>query len=120
MLRSRTRHLVRCPRRWPVAANASLLLVGSGLALAMLSLAPRPTAPAGTVLAAVFPPWWSATRSFLAASGAGVAILRAGALPAILVVRLDRPESRARLREAGAWLLLDPQALGGCNGEISS
>ena len=86
----------------------------------MLALAPRPTPPAGTVLAAVFPPWWSATRSFLAASAAGVAIIRAGAIPAILVVRLDHAESRIRLREAGAWLLLDPQALGGCNGKISS
>ncbi len=103
-----------------MAANASLLLAGSTLALAMLTLAPRPPAPEGAVLAAVFPPWWNATRSFLAASEAGVAIIRAGVLPAILVVRLDHAESRARLREAGAWLLLDPQALGDCNGKISS
>ena len=105
-------------RLWPAAANATLLLVASTLAFAGLSLAP-PQAP-GAPVAVVFPPWWGATRSFLAASAAGVAVIRAGAIPAILVVRLDDAASRARLRSAGAVFFLDPQALGGCTGKISS
>jgi hypothetical protein len=129
MFRSRTSSSARRARPWPVAANASLLLAVSTLALAMLTLAPPPAAPGagsqgvgseGTVRAAVFPPWWNATRSFLAASAAGVAIIRTGAIPAILIVRLDHADSLARLRQAGVWLLLDPQALGGCTGKIAS
>ena len=129
MFRSTNSPSARSIRPWPVAANAALLLIVSTLALAMLTLAPPPTtpgigAPGGgstdAVRAAVFPPWWHATRSFLAASAAGVTIIRTGAIPAILIVRLEHADSLARLRQAGAWLLLDPQALGGCTGKISS
>jgi hypothetical protein len=35
-------------------------------------------------------------------------------LPAMLVVRPDAQEGLARLRHAGAWLAIDPQAIAAC------
>lgn len=67
--------------------------------------------PADGPVAAVFPPWWGDTRAFAAASAAGP-VVRFGAVPFIVVVAAD---DRARLRAAGAWLLLDPRALGACS-----
>ncbi len=66
--------------------------------------------PAVGPVAAVFPPWWHAARAFAAAGTAGP-VARFGALPFIVIVAAP---DRARLRAAGAWLLLDPRALGGC------
>ena len=61
-------------------------------------------------VAAIFPPWWDARSAFVAAGDAG-AVVRFGALPFVVIVAAT---DRARLRAAGAWLLLDPRALGGC------
>ncbi len=65
-------------------------------------------------VAVVFPPWWSAQRSIAAAARAELAILRFGGLPAIVVVAPLTQAAGARLRQAGAWLLLDASAGGGC------
>jgi hypothetical protein len=113
MLREQTDAAHTHSRAWPAAANALLLLILSGIVLAALALRPPPAGDGG-VIAAVFPPWWSGRESFLAAAAAGVAVIRAGTLPSILVVRGDGPESAARLRRAGALALINPQALGGC------
>jgi hypothetical protein len=75
-----------------------------------VALGAQAVPPAGGPVAAVFPPWWQATRVFAAAGTAGP-VARFGALPVIVVVATP---DRARLRAAGAWLLLDPRALGGC------
>lgn len=64
-------------------------------------------------VAAVFPPWWSAARDFAAAGGAGD-IVTGGAVPFVLIVQSQRPGLNARLRAAGALLLLNPLAAGGC------
>lgn len=70
---------------------------------------------------AVFPPWWSASRTLVAASRAG-AVLDSGAYSFVVVVqtrdkkqdnKLDH-ELGERLHAAGALLLLDPLGLGGC------
>ena len=98
-------------RRRPVWLNAGALLLVSWLMVAALSLAPRPDAD---VVAVVFPPWWDEGRALLTAASTGAAIIRSGALPTILVVQPADRDGRARLRRAGAWLVLDPQALGGC------
>ncbi|MBY0298177.1 MAG: hypothetical protein K2X71_19455 [Methylobacterium sp.] len=45
---------------------------------------------------------------------AGGAILRAGAAGNLLVARSDAPGFTLRLYAAGAWLVLDPMAAGGC------
>jgi hypothetical protein len=93
---------------WP----ALLLLLASSLGTAWLEL--RPLAAVGAPIAAIFPPWWQADRTFVAAASAGGAVVRAGAWPNILVVTAEDGDLPRRLREAGAWLLVNPIALGGC------
>ena len=97
--------------RWPAWLNAAALLVASWVAIAALSLQVRP----GTEIVAVaFPPWWSAERAFLAAASADAAIVRMTAIPSLLVVRPDQHDGLERLRKAGAWLAVDPQAIAAC------
>ena len=97
--------------RWPVWLNAAALLVASFVAIAALSLQVRP----GTEIVAVaFPPWWSSQQVFAAAASANAAIVRMTALPALLVVRPDHEDGLARLRKAGVWLTMDPQAIAAC------
>ena len=83
------------------------------LAASLLTLAPAALAPTGGTgpapVAAVFPPWWSATQALTAAASSSQ-ILRLGGLPSIIIVRTDHPD---RLRADGAWLFLNP-ILGGC------
>jgi hypothetical protein len=80
------------------------------IGLAWLSLAPIPGQP----VAAVFPPWWDTSRTVAAIAAAGGDILRPGAWPAIMIGFSTDPAFTARLRAEGAWLLLNPQALGTC------
>ena len=97
--------------RWPAWLNAAALLVASFIAIAALSLQVRPGAE---VVAVAFPPWWSAQQVLLAAASANAAIVRMTAVPAVLVVRPDDRDGLARLRQAGAWLAMDPQAIAAC------
>ena len=97
--------------RWPAWLNAAALLVASFVAIAALSLQVRPESE---VVAVAFPPWWSAQEVLLAASSANAAIVRMTALPALLVVRPDDHDGLTRLRRAGAWLAIDPQAIAAC------
>ena len=99
------------PSRWPAWLNAAALLVASWVAIAALSLQVRPGAE---IVAVVFPPWWSAQEVFLAAASANAAIVRMTALPTLLVVRPDDRNGLARLRQAGVWLTMDPQAIDAC------
>ncbi len=87
------------------------MLVASWIAIAALSLQVRPGAE---IVAVAFPPWWSAQEVFLAAASANAAIVRMTALPALLVVRPDDRDGLARLRQAGVWLAIDPQAIAAC------
>ena len=87
-----------------------LLLAASPLAVGWAAV--RPAAEA-TAIAAIFPPWWSGERAFAAASSVG-AVIREGAVPVVLVVRTPAGDGAARLRSAGAWLVLDPKAVEGC------
>ena len=97
--------------RWPAWLNATALLLASVVAIAALSLQVRP----GTEIVAVaFPPWWNAQQIFEAAASADAAIVRTTAVPAILVVRPNDQEGLSRLRQAGAWLTIDPQAIAAC------
>jgi len=96
---------------WPAWLNATALLLTSVAAVAILSLQVRP----GTeVVAVAFPPWWTSQQIFEAAASADAAIVRTTAVAAILVVRPDEHEGLTRLRQAGAWLTIDPQAVAGC------
>jgi hypothetical protein len=100
--------------RWPVWANATGLLIASFIGVAALSLQVRPGAE---IVAVAFPPWWSAQRVFTAAASANAAIVRVTAIPSVLVVQPDRNGGLTRLRESGAWLTLDPQAIAACFSE---
>jgi hypothetical protein len=97
--------------RWPAWFNAAGLLVASWIAVAALSLQVRPGAE---FVAVAFPPWWGARQVFLAAASANAAIVRMTAIPAVLVVRPDDHDGLTRLRQAGVWLAIDPQAIAAC------
>jgi hypothetical protein len=97
--------------RWPAWLNAAGLLIASWIAIAALSFQIRPGAE---IVAVAFPPWWSAQQVFVAAASAHAAIVRATAIPAILVVRPDNNNGLTQLREAGVWLAMDPQAIAAC------
>jgi hypothetical protein len=90
--------------RWPAWTNAAVLMLASWIAVAALSLQ---VGPGAEIVAVAFPPWWGTERAFLAAA-------RITALPSVLVVRPDQHDGLARLREAGAWLAIDPQAIAAC------
>jgi hypothetical protein len=96
---------------WPAWLNATALLLASVGAVAALSLQVR---PGSEVVAVAFPPWWTSQQIFEAAASADAAIVRTTAVAAILVVRPDAHEGLTRLRQAGAWLTIDPQAVAGC------
>jgi hypothetical protein len=95
----------------PIWLNAAGLLLVSWIAIACLSLQARADAD---VVAVAFPPWWSAQQSFAAAVSADAAIVRVTAIPNMLVVRPDRESGLTRLRQSGAWLAIDPQAIAAC------
>jgi hypothetical protein len=97
--------------RWPSWLNAAAVLLGSIVAVAALSLQPRPDAD---VVAIVFPPWWSAREALLATAAAQADIVRLTAVPAVLVVRLRNVDGMARLRAQGGWFAIDPQAVAAC------
>ena len=97
--------------RWPTWLNAVALLIASVVAVAALSLQVRPGAE---IVAVAFPPWWNAQQIFAATASADAAIVRTTALAAVLVVSPNDQEGLRRLRQAGAWLTLDPQAIAAC------
>ena len=97
--------------RWPAWLNAAALLIASFIVIAAMSLQVRPDSE---VVAVAFPPWWSTQEVLLAAASANAAIVRMTALPALLVVRPDDHDGLTRLRKAGAWLAMDPQAIAAC------
>jgi hypothetical protein len=97
--------------RWPAWLNAAARLVASVFAVAALSLQVRPGAE---IVAVAFPPWWSSQQIFAAAASADAAVVRTTAITAVLVVRPDDHEGLSRLRQAGAWLTIDPQAIAAC------
>ena len=73
--------------------------------------------PEGAQAAAiVFPPWWTASRTLSAIAFADATIVRSGGLPAILIVRPSADQGLRQLRRAGALLIVNPIALGWCQG----
>ena len=97
--------------RWPAWLNAAVLLAASWIVIAELSLR---IGPGTEVVAVAFPPWWGTQQVFWAAASADAAIVRITAVPSLLVVQPGRYDGMARLRQAGAWLALDPQSIIAC------
>ena len=98
-------------RRWPAWLNATLLLAASFIGIAGLSLQAR---PGSEIVAVAFPVWWDTQRAISAAASANAAIVRVTAVPSLLVLRPDGAEGLSRLQAAGAWLMVDPQAIAAC------
>jgi len=97
-----------------IAWLAPLLMAAASLgAVLVISLAP----PAHGPVAALFPPWWTAQQTLLAASSQGE-IIRFGAVPWIVVVMPEGPQAVADLHHGGAWAVLDPQIFGGCGAAV--
>jgi hypothetical protein len=101
----------RAERRQAAALTGlGLLLIAASLPAVAIAAAP----PSGAHdIAAVFPPWWSHGRAMTAAGIAGE-VEASGAVKGVLIVHSDQPGLAARLRDAGALILLDAQGLGGC------
>lgn len=95
----------------PTWLNAAALLIASWTVIAALSLQVRPGAE---LVAVAFPPWWGTQQVFLAAASADAAVVRTTAIRVLLVVRPDDHDGLTRLRQAGAWLMLDPLAVAAC------
>ncbi|CCD86128.1 conserved exported protein of unknown function [Bradyrhizobium sp. ORS 285] len=87
------------------------LLIASFVGVAALSLQVH---PGREIVAVAFPPWWSAQRTMLAAASADAALVRTTTFSSLLVVRPGDHDGLARLRQAGAWLVIDPQAVSAC------
>ncbi|CCD94571.1 conserved hypothetical protein [Bradyrhizobium sp. ORS 375] len=87
------------------------LLVASFIGVAALSLQVH---PGREIVAVAFPPWWSGQQAMLAAASADAALVRTTTFSSLLVVRPGEHDGLARLREAGAWLVIDPQAISAC------
>ena len=97
--------------RWPVWLNAIALLIASFIAASALSLQAR---PGSEVVAVAFPPWWSSRDAFSAVASANAMIVRTTAISSILIVQPNGSNGLERLREAGVWLTIDPQAVAAC------
>jgi hypothetical protein len=97
-------------RAGSAAAIAALLSASLFPVLAAQNL---PAERAGTV-AAVFPPSAAPERILRAVALADGAIVREGRGRNVIVVRSEAPGLAGRLRQAGAWLVLDPGGLAGC------
>lgn len=102
---------IKTTSRWPVWLNAFALLLASVVAVALLSFQARPGAE---IVAVAFPPWWSSQQAFEAAASAGATIVRTTAISTLVVVKPDSDTGLNRLRQAGVWLTLDPQAVAAC------
>jgi hypothetical protein len=100
--------------QWPAWLNAAGLLIASWIAITALSIQVRAGAE---VVAVAFPPWWDAQQALLAAASANAAIVRTTVVPALLAVRPDDNDGLTRLRNAGAWLTMDPRAVAACFGK---
>jgi hypothetical protein len=71
----------------------------------------------GGQLAAVYPPWWDASRVVSAASSAGD-IAAAGGWRNVMVLRSQTPGLAARLRRSGALWTMDARVAGVCGDQI--
>ena len=91
-------------------ALASLAIPAGFLAVAVAGEAPRDPGH----IAAVFPPWWSARQVSEAAASAGL-IQAGGGLSNIVIVAGEPARLAERLHDAGALVLLDPEAARGCS-----
>jgi hypothetical protein len=97
------------PRAIDWLPGALLLIVTVAMAGGLV-LQPDADRPA----LAWFSPLLSADQAVQAAASAGARIIGHGRLPTSLVVQPDETDGLARLRAAGAWLVVNARIAGGC------
>jgi hypothetical protein len=95
----------------------TLLSVGALFAGARAELVPHDLTRG---VAVVFAPWTDANRALSQAAVSGARFVRFGGLPFIAVVMPDDANYPGRMLRAGAWLVVDPQALAACSAVLSS
>lgn len=98
--------------RRTVAAMAVALLLAVSTA-PVIAAADLPGEARGAV-AVVFAPGTGEPAIMAAIAAAGGAIVRGGGWKSVLVVQSEESGFARRLRQAGAWLVLDPQSAAGC------
>jgi hypothetical protein len=99
-------------RRYAIdLALLAVLSFAAFVAAAVMALAPRD--PASGV-AVVFAPWTAADVALSRSVEARARFVRFGGASFIAVVIPDDADYETRVRNAGAWLVLDPQALAAC------
>lgn len=86
------------------------LAIATFAALCLLSLSPR----SGSPITAIFPPWFGLADIMRALETTDARLIRTGALEQIVILEQAASDMPARLREAGAWLVLDGNALSAC------
>lgn len=86
------------------------LAAGGLMAIAAMTLAPPDNGP----VAALFAPFLSRTEVMHRIAAADGALIRHGLFDSIVVVAADDPGLAGRLRDAGAWLVANPLAVGAC------
>lgn len=93
----------------------SMSCLWSGIAALALPIAAAMPGAGGPVLVVGAPGAGPAAVAEIVARADG-ALLRPTVLPWIVLARSDAGDFDARLRQAGAWLVLDGTALAGCAG----
>ncbi|MBL8631518.1 MAG: hypothetical protein JNM81_17920 [Rhodospirillaceae bacterium] len=93
------------------------LVLAVGTALMLVGAAAVPTAQPGkstAQIAAVFAPWITSDDAFMRVIAAGARPVRVGRVDTIIVTTLEDETTTARLRDQGAWFVLDPIVAGDC------
>lgn len=94
-------------------AVLAILLLLAGSTLPVFAAADLPGESSGT-LAAVFAPGTDRAEALAAVAAADGLVVRAGGWGSVLVARSEEAGFAARLRRAGAWLVVDPRSAAGC------
>jgi hypothetical protein len=80
-----------------------------------ITLQARFSAPENGRVGIFFPPWTAADDAFLrVARVSSVQIVSGGAFGNIIIAELSDSMSKARIYDAGAWWMFDPDGFGGC------
>ena len=101
-------------KKSPRLLERTCVALGAACATLVMAMSAAAAPADANRVAAVFPPWWSAAQTAGAAASAGD-IAGAGAHSSIVIVSSAAPGLEARLRDAGAIVLLSPGLAGLCD-----